>query len=147
MDGRGGVRLDALEHKSEVSVSSSHDFKAILVMVRIRCGLAFNREYWQLAMTRQKRSAHMSLQKPRFKVRNPSRETRTMSKTASTFSLTSSVLGTIKKTNTKGKKGKVVWFFGFCGGGRKLACRYSQAWDQICTIAVPRAKAVTMPDP
>ena len=94
---RGGVGLNALEHKSEVSVSSSHDFKDTLVMVRIRCGLAFNREYWQLAMTRQKRSTHMSLQKPWFKVRNPSRETRTMSKTASTFSLTSSVLGKINK--------------------------------------------------
>lgn len=117
MDGRGGVRLDALEHKSEVSVSSSHDFKAILVMVRIRCGLAFNREYWQLAMTRQKRSAHMSLQKPRFKVRNPSRETRTMSKTASTFSLTSSVLGKIKKKQKqRGKKVRLSGFFGFCGG-------------------------------
>ena len=97
VDWRGGVRLNALEHKSEVSGSSSHDFKATVMMVRIRCGLAFNREYWQLAMTRQKRSAHMSLQKPWFNVRNPSRETRIMSKTASTFSLTSSVLSKINK--------------------------------------------------
>ena len=96
VDRRGRVRLDTLEHKAEVSGSSPHDFKATLAMVRIRCGLAFNREYWQLAMMRQKRSAHMSLQKPWFNVRNPSRETRMMSKTASTFSLTSSVLS---KTN------------------------------------------------
>ena len=97
VDWRGRVRLNTLEHKSEVSGSSSHDFKATVMMVRIRCGLAFNREYWQLAMTRQKRSAHMSLQKPWFNVRNPSRETRIISKTASTFSLTSSVLSKINK--------------------------------------------------
>lgn len=97
MDWRGRVRLNALEQKSEVSVSSSHDFKGTVVTVRIRGGLALSREYWQLAMTRQKRSTHASLQKPWFKVRNPRRETRTMSRTASTFSLMSSVLCKINK--------------------------------------------------
>lgn len=54
--------------------------------------LALSREYWQLAMTRQKSRTHKSLQKPRFSVRKPRRETRTLSRIATTFSFTSSVL-------------------------------------------------------
>lgn len=54
--------------------------------------LALSREYWQLAMTTQKSRTHRSLQKPRFSVRKPRRETRTLSRIATTFSFTSSVL-------------------------------------------------------
>lgn len=91
---RGGVRLDALEHKAEGPGSPSGAFGvqgAGAGRGRGR-GLAFSSEYWQLAMTWQKSSSHRSRLKPRVSVRNPSSDTRTKSDTASTFSLTSSVL-------------------------------------------------------
>lgn len=89
---RGGVRLDALEHKAEGPGSPSGAFGVQGAGAGRGRGLAFSSEYWQLAMTWQKSSSHRSRLKPRVSVRNPSSDTRTKSDTASTFSLTSSVL-------------------------------------------------------
>lgn len=89
---RGGVRLDALEHKAEGPGSPSGAFGVQGAGAGCGRGLAFSSEYWQLAMTWQKSSSHRSRLKPRVSVRNPSSDTRTKSDTASTFSLTSSVL-------------------------------------------------------
>lgn len=97
-DVRGSARRGPAGHsrtqsrRAWVTILRFRGTRGAGVRVALARGLALSSEYWQLAMTWQNRSSHRSRLKPRLSVRKPSSDTRTKSDTASTFSLTSSVL-------------------------------------------------------